>query len=342
MSGNEINKMQVNASRGITVDRVEFGARVRKAIKVDPQIIGLIVCLVLLVAYFGFASPYFLSVQNLTNMLLSVSVIGTMAAMSTLVLISRGLDLSVGSIVGLSGVVAALVIQSSGSVVGGLLAGLAVSGLCGLVNAALFVHLGINSIIVTIGTLSIYRGAAFVISNGQTVNVLSEPMLLLGAGRFVGIPYSVLLMLVLFIACHFIATYTTIGRSLYAIGANPRASVLSGLHLGRYRYGVFIANGVCAGLAGLLLIGQAATAVPTAGTGYELLVITAVLLGGASLHGGAGKILGTLLGVVIIGVLSNGMTLVGIDSYYQVIAQGILLLTAVALDRIRQGRTIDE
>jgi ribose/xylose/arabinose/galactoside ABC-type transport system permease subunit len=327
---------------GMTGHGIAFGARALKAMNVDPQIFGLVVFLVLLVAGFGFASPYFISVHNLTNMLLSVSVLGTMAAMSTLVLISRGLDLSVGSVVGLCGVVAALVIQSTGSVVAGLLAGLTVSGLCGLVNAALFVHLGINSIIVTIGTLSVYRGAAFVISNGQTVNVLSEPMLQIGAGRLFGIPYSVLLMLVLFGLCHFIATYTTIGRSLYAIGANPRASTLSGVHLGRYRYGVFIANGVCAGLAGLLLIGQAATAVPTSGTGYELLVITAVLLGGASLNGGAGKILGTLLGVIIIGVLSNGMTLLGIDSFYQMIAHGILLLAAVALDRIRQGRTVDE
>lgn len=325
-----------------TEQRIAPGARIRKAVNIDPQILGLIVFLVLLVVGFGIASPYFLSVHNLTNMLLSVSVLGTMAAMSTLVLISRGLDLSVGSVVGLSGVVAALVIESSGSVVAGLIAGLAVGGVCGLANAAVFVHLGINSIIVTIGTLSIYRGIAFVISNGQTVNVLSEPMLVIGAGRIAGIPYSVLLMLVLFLVCNFVATYTTIGRTLYAIGANPRASTLSGVHLGRYRYGVFIVNGICAGLAGMLLIGQAATAVPTAGTGYELLVITAVLLGGASLNGGAGKIVGTLLGVVIIGVLSNGMTLLGIDSYYQMIAHGILLLTAVALDRIRQGRTMEE
>jgi ribose/xylose/arabinose/galactoside ABC-type transport system permease subunit len=248
-----------------------LGARARKALNVDPQILGLIIFLVLLVIGFGFASPYFLTLHNLTNMLLSVSVLGTMAAMSTPVLIARGLDLSVGSVVGLRGVAAALVIKSSGLVAAGLITGLAVSGLCGLVNAALFVHLGINSIIVTIGTLSIYRGAAFVISNGQTANVFSEPMLLIGAGRFVGIPYSVMLMLVLFLTCHFVATYTTIGRTLYAIGANPRASTLSGVHLGRHRYGAFIMNGVCAGLAGLLLIGQAATAVPTAGTGYELL-----------------------------------------------------------------------
>jgi ribose transport system permease protein len=325
-----------------TQQRPASGGRTLGGANLDAQILGLFAFLALLIVGFSFASPYFLSLHNLTNMLLSVSVLGTMAAMSTLVLISRGLDLSVGSVVGLSGVIAALVIEATNSVTAGLVVGLAVGGVCGLINAALFVQIGINSIIVTIGTLSIFRGAALVVSQGQTVNVLSEPMLIIGAGRIAGIPYSVILMLALFLVCHFVATYTTIGRSLYAIGANPRASTLSGVHLGRYRYAVFIVNGVCAGLAGLLLIGQAATAVPTAGIGYELLVITAVLLGGASLNGGAGKILGTLLGVIIIGVLSNGMTLLGVDSYYQMIAHGFLLLTAVAIDRIRQGRVMED
>ena len=309
---------------------------------IDPQIIGLFLCLVALVVLFATASPYFLSVQNLSNMLLSVSVIGTMAAISTLVLVSRGLDLSVGSIVGLVGVVAALTIQASGSPFLGIVVGLLAGAVCGALNAALYVNVGINSIIVTIGTLSIFRGVAFVISGGQTLNVFDEFMLALGAGRLFGIPYSVVLMLLLFVACHLIATHTRVGRTLYAIGANPRASRLAGIPLGKYRYAIFVANGICAGLAGLLLIGQAATAVPAAGVGYELLVITAVLLGGTSLQGGEGRVMGTLLGVVIIGVLSNGMTLVGIDSYYQIIAHGALLLLAVALDRMRQGAPADE
>ncbi len=305
--------------------------------QLNPQILGLLGCLAALVVLFSVVSPYFLTVQNLSNILLSVSIIGTMASVSTLVLVARGLDLSVGSVVGLVGITAALVIQSTGSAALGVAAGLLVGALCGALNAALFVHVGINSIIVTIGTLSIFRGAAFVISDSQTLNVMDEFMLGLGAGRLAGVPYSVLLMLALFGLCHFVATYTRAGRTLYAIGANPRASRLSGIRLSRYRYGVFIVNGLCAGLAGLLLIGQAATAVPSAGMGYELLVVTAVLLGGTSLNGGEGRVLGTLLGVVIIGVLQNGMTLLGINSNYQIVAHGVLLLLAVAIDRLRQG-----
>ncbi|MCC6947289.1 MAG: ABC transporter permease [Bradyrhizobiaceae bacterium] len=318
----------------------EFYSRLRAS--VDPQIAGLLICLAGLIVGFSFSSPYFLSLQNLTNMLLSVSVIGTMAGVSALVLVSRGLDLSVGSIVGLVGVVVALVIEATSSAPLGIAVGLVTGGVCGILNAALFVNVGINSIIVTIGTLSIFRGLAFVISEGQTVNVFNEFMLELGAGRIYGIPYSVLLMLVLFVILHVVATHTRVGRTLYAIGANPRASRLSGLNIGIYRYGVFVMNGIFAGVAGILLIGQAATAVPAAGIGYELLVVTAVLLGGTSLHGGEGRIAGTLLGVIIIGVLSNGMTLIGINSYYQIIAHGTLLLLAVALDRLRQGLPKDE
>ena len=310
--------------------------------RLNPQILGLLGCLAVLVVGFSMVSPYFLTTQNLSNILISVSIIGTMASVSTLVLVSRGLDLSVGSIVGLVGVTAALVIQATGSAVLGMAAALVAGAACGALNAALFVNVGINSIIVTIGTLSIFRGIAFVITDSQTLNVTNEFMLELGAGRIANVPYSVILMVALFGICHFVATYTQVGRTLYAIGANPRASRLSGIRLSHYRYGVFIINGLCAALAGLLLIGQAATAVPSAGVGYELLVITAVLLGGTSLNGGEGRVLGTLLGVVIIGVLQNGMTLLGINSNYQVIAHGVLLLLAVAIDRLRQGALKEE
>jgi len=144
-------------------------------------------------------------------------------------------------------------------------------------------------------------------------------------------------MLALFALCHFVADHMRIGRSLYAIGANPRASLISGLSLGRYRFCIFVASGIAAGLSGILLIGQSGTAVPTGGSGYELLVVTAVLLGGASLNGGEGRVSGTLIGVLIIGVLANGMTLVGVNSYYQTVANGVLLLAAVAIDQLRSN-----
>lgn len=315
--------------------------RPRRLLARDPQAVLLAILLLAMIAGFSIASPYFLSVLNLTNMLLSVSVIGTMAAVSTLVLVSRGLDLSVGSIVGLVGVVTAGLLawgaHWSIAVAGGLAAGLA----CGALNGLLIVSLGINSIIVTIGTLSIYRGLAYIATEGQTLFVSDEALLTLGAGRIVAIPWSVLLMAAVFLLCHVVATYTRVGRTCYAIGANPRASRLSGVPLGSYRFWIFVASGLSAAVSGVLLIGQSATAVPAAGIGYELLVITAVLLGGSSLHGGEGRVSGTLLGVLIIGVLNNGMTLLGVNSYYQIVAHGLLLLLAVALDQVRRGVPAD-
>lgn len=306
------------------------------------QSLALIALLAVMIVGFSIASPFFLSVRNLTNMLLSVSVIGTMAALGTLVLVGRGLDLSVGSIVGLVGVVAAALLEAGYGWPVALAAAVAVGAVCGAANGLLTVKLGINSIIVTIGTLSIFRGIAYVATDGQTLSVADQVILDIGSARVFGIPWAALLMVAVFIGCHVFGTYTRAGRTLYAIGANPRASRLSGIDLGRYRIAIFVASGISAGIAGVLLIGQSATAVPAAGVGYELLVITAVLLGGTSLHGGEGRVSGTLIGVLIIGVLNNGMTLLGINSYYQIVAHGVLLLAAVAIDQARRGKSAED
>ena len=316
---------------------ISSGTIAQRRVLIEPQTAILLGVLLFLVVFFSFMSPYFLSVLNLTNMLLAVSVIGTMAAVSTLVLVSRGLDLSVGSIVGLVGVVCGALLTIGWHWSSAIIAGLLVGGICGLINSVLIVGLGINSIIVTIGTLSIYRGVAYILTEGQTLFVSNELILALGSSRVGWLPWSVILMLVVFLICHLVATFTVAGKTLYAIGANPRASRLSGISLGRYRAFVFTLSGMSAAIAGVLLIGQSATAVPAAGVGYELLVITAVLLGGASLHGGEGRVSGTLLGVLIIGILNNGMTLLGVNSYFQIVAHGVLLLAAVSLDQIRRG-----
>ncbi len=300
------------------------------------QQVALLGFLFLLVAGFGALSPYFFTVRNLVNILFSVAVIGTMAPLSTLMLVSRNLDLSIGSIVGLVAVSAGMMLDAGISaplvVAASLLIGLG----CGLANATLVVGLGIESIIVTIGSLSILRGLAYFISNGHTSVISDDLVLELGSGRILGVPAAILLAAAVFAICQVVAAYTRIGRTIYAIGANPRASQLSGISLGPHRFLVFGLSSASAALAALLFIGQSASATPSAGTGYELLVLTSVLLGGASLHGGEGRIGGTLLGVLIIGVLNNGMTLLGVNSYLQMVAQGVLLLVAVALDQLRR------
>jgi ribose/xylose/arabinose/galactoside ABC-type transport system permease subunit len=301
----------------------------------DVHLLGLLAILAALLVVFSLASPYFLSVRNLTNVLLSVSVIGTMAAISTLLIVSGALDLSVGSTAALVGVTVAGLLGADHGVAFAVAGGLGVGALCGLCNGLLVVRLGINPIIATIGTLSVFRGVAYIITDGQTVEVTNGFVLALGSGRVFGVPWAALLMIGIFILCHLFATYMRIGRTLFAIGSNARASYQSGISLGRYRAGIFLASGVSAAVAAVLLLGQSATAVPAAGVGYELLVITAVLIGGTSLAGGEGNVLGTLLGVLVIGVLNNGMTLLGVSSYYQTVLSGVLLLGAVALDRRR-------
>lgn len=309
----------------------------------DVQSFGLMALLIVMIAVLSFASPYFLTVGNIVNILLSISVIGTMAAASTLVMISRNLDLSVASIAALAGVLTAEAMGNWGISAGvTILIGLGVGALCGAINGFLINVCRINSIITTIATLSVFRGAAFVITNGSTALVDNQTLVFIGSGRIWGVPVAVWLMLLIYLSVHFVATRTRIGRSLYAIGANPRASMLAGLRLARYRLGVFVASGLSCGLAGVLLNGQSGTAMPGAAVSYELLVVTAVLLGGTSLQGGEGRVGGTLLGVLIIGTLNNGMTLLSVPSYYQTVANGTLLLIAVGIDQLRRGTGREE
>ena len=292
--------------------------------------------LVAVFVYFALAAPYFATWANYRNLLSAVSVIGTMAAISTLVLVSGALDLSVGSAAAFSPTVTVWLLTDHGwptwaAVLTG--AGAGIAG--GLINGIVSVGFDINPIITTIGMLSVLRGLTYVFSGGTEILVSNHFLLALGSNRWLGLPWGVWIMLVAFAGVALFARYTIAGRNLYAVGANPRAAMLAGLPLGRYRIGVLAASGLSAAIAGLVLVGQAGTASATAATGYELQVITAVLLGGTSLLGGKGRILGTLTAVLIVGVLNNGLTLMQVAGYYQTLASGLLLLLAVAVDRTR-------
>ena len=301
--------------------------------------LGLIGTLAALMILFSVLSPYFLTFGNISNLLLAVSVIGTMAAISTLVIIGRSLDLSVGSIAALTGVATAIVIEQYKLPWGaGMAVGLAAGALCGAFNGAMVSWLRINPIIATIGTLSLFRGVAFILTDGQTVLIESEAILFFGSGRLLGIPLSVWVFGLIVALAHVFAERTSPGRAVFALGASPRAALVAGVRIQHYRFWLLVASGVSAGLAGVMLIGQAGTAIPSAAGAYELLVITAVLLGGTSLAGGQGSVLRTLLGVLIIGVLNNGMILLAVPSFYQISANGLLLLIAVAIDQLKHRK----
>jgi len=286
-------------------------------------------------AYLSYSSEYFLSTRNLLNVGRQGSVVVTVALGQALVIIARGIDLSVGSVIGLASVMLAIVLRDTGSQPLAVLAGLGTGLLCGLVNAALVSGLRINAFITTLGTLSIARGAALLLTDGMPVAYAGWAEYL-GAGRIEGVPVSLAMMLALAVVVHVLAAHSVPGRNIYAIGDNPRAAQLAGLDLRSSRLLVFGISGLLAGLGGITLAGNLASADPNLGLGYELDVIAAVILGGASLSGGRGSIPGVVLGGSLMALLNNAFVLLGISAHWQVVTKGLVILLAVGLDSVRR------
>jgi ribose transport system permease protein len=298
-----------------------------------PEITALLVFLVAEVVFFSVKSEFFLAWDNWLNIMVAVSVIGIMAAPGTLLLTAGHLDLSVGSIAAFTSVVTANVALHHNltvAVIAGILAGLAV----GVVNGVLVTVFGVSALITTLGTLATFRGLTEVIADGETIII--EGFGALGTSRpFFNIPVPALILVVVFVFFWALMRYTTFGRAMYAIGANPSAARLVGIRSGRYVFLAFMLSAACCALAGLILTSRLNVGSPVFGTGIELSVITAIVLGGASLSGGRGSVVGTAVGLLIIGVLNNGLTLTDVDPFWQNVARGTLLIAAVTFDRLR-------
>lgn len=288
---------------------------------------------------FSVISPHFLSVQNITNVFLYSSVIGISASAMTMVLLSGGIDISVGSIFGLSAIIAGLTSNLTGSTVLGVLAGLLTGLFCGFFNGILITRLKINPLITTLATMSIFRGTAMLLVNGLAVIIANQNFKILGRKYlFDVLPFSVLITFFLFIFVGFLLYYTPFGRKIYSIGGNSQASRLAGINVDNIRLSVYTINGLLGGLSGVILASQTGAALPTSGTGAELDVIGAVILGGVSLGGGKGRIYGAFFGVLILATLQNGLTLMNVSSFWQLVAKGFVLLFAVVLDVARGGK----
>lgn len=298
-----------------------------------PETGALIVVLFGMCVFFTVQSEYFLTGQNITNILVSASVIGIVAAPATLLLVSANFDLSVASGAALIGVVMAWGAAEYG-IPQAILLCIVTGILIGVVNGFSVTVIGINALITTLAMLAILRGLAQVIAGGQTL-LLPDFGGIGNARPLFDIPAPVFIFIGVMIVSSLIMRYTIYGRSMYAIGANPVAARLAGIKTKRAIFMGFIFSGLAVVLGGLILVSQLGAASPQAATGLELTVVTAVILGGASLAGGRGSILGTLLGVMILGVMNNGMTLMNIDSFWQQVAQGCLLLFAVGFDQLR-------
>lgn len=297
---------------------------------------GLVAMYIIIVVVMSLLSPYFFSTRNFINLLLASSTIGIIAMFTTMLMVGGGLDLSVGSTVALVGVVISHAQYSLG-VWGAVAAGIGVALLVGLTNGLLVTRIGINPLITTLGMFSVVRGLAFVFSGGLTEPMLDETFGKLGRGFVAGIPGPVLVFVVVTVGSYIVMKYTQYGRAMYSIGGNPIASHLAGLKVKRYQLIAYLLSGLSAGMAGILLTSRLGAGAPQAAFGLELSVIAAVILGGTSLAGGKGTILGTLIGVLILGTLNNGMVLLSVSAYYQQIAQGLVLLLAVGLDQFRIG-----
>jgi ribose transport system permease protein len=308
-----------------------------------PEAGALVLFLAAELVFFGIKSPYFFERENWFNILTAIAIYGVLAAPATLLLVAGQFDLSVGSGVAFTAVMMAYV--SGGqppSLNHSILLGLVLAIACGLgiglVNGFFVTVIGVNALITTLGMLAVLRGLAQVVAKGQTV--LLDGFGGLGQGRVAGspldVPVAAVILVGVLLLFWFVMRYTVYGRSMYAIGANPAAARLTGIRSRRLIFAGFVLSGLAIALGGLILVSEVGAAPSgTLGAGYELQVVTAVILGGASLAGGRGTILGTVLGLLIIGVLNNGLNLLSVDAFYQQVAQGALLIAAVSLDQLR-------
>jgi ribose transport system permease protein len=289
--------------------------------------------LLLLMVVMAVFVPGFFTVHNLTNVARQVSINAIIASGMTLIIITAGIDLSVGSLVALTGCVAMLALNATDSDVLGVLIGIAVGGMAGAFNGSLVSFLRLPAFVVTLGGLTIYRGLALTITEGQPIIRFEGAYLWLGQGVMMGLPVPVWIMIVVVICIHFLLSRTTFGAHLYAVGGNETAARLSGVRVQFVKFMAYVIGGLLTGLAGMILMARLSSAQPASGEMFELDAIAAVVLGGTSLSGGRGTVWGTLIGALIIGILNNSLNLLGVSSFYQLVAKGMIILLAVFVDQ---------
>ena len=297
------------------------------------------IALLLLVIAFGFLSPQFLQLDNWSNIIQQSSIIAIAASGATFVIIIAGIDLSVGSVVALAGIISAGLMVNNG-VPGwfGAIICIFVGLLVGLFNGFCISRLGLSAFIATLSSLAMARGLTLAYSNGQTIFGLPDDYSFFGSGTWFGISVPILITLIIFFGMHVLLVHTVFGHAVYAIGGNREAARLAGINVRRVELTVYTLAGALSGLASLVLTGRLTAALPSSATGLELDVIAAVVIGGASLFGGRGNMIGTAFGVLTIGVLRNGLNLLNVSPFWVQFIQGAVIFIAVLLDAVGQRR----
>lgn len=298
---------------------------------------GMLIVLVILACICALTVDGFTTWFNVRSLALAVSTTGMVACTMLFCLASGNFDLSVGSIVACAGVLCAVVINKTGNVPLGVAAGLGMGGVVGLINGVVIAKLKINALITTLATMQIVRGLGYIISNGKAVGIKEESFFILGNSSFLGIFTPIWITIGCFVLFGSLLENTTFGRNTLAVGGNEEAAHLAGIKVDRIKALIFIAQGVIAALAGIVLASRMTSGQPMASQGFELEVISACVLGGVSLTGGVGSILCVISGVLIMGIVQNSMNLLNIPPFYQYVARGLILLGAVIFDRIKQA-----
>ncbi|MEG2017823.1 MAG: ribose ABC transporter permease [Clostridium sp.] len=311
-----------------------MNVKVKENVEKYKSLIGL----VLLCAVITMVTPNFLTVSNITNIFTQVSVNAIIAVGMTFVILTGGIDLSVGSTLAISGALAASIVKSTGSIPLAIIAAGIVGILIGLINGLLISRGKLQAFIATLATMTIFRGATLVFTNGTPISKLPEAFVNIGNGKIGFMPIPVIITIVVALAGIYVLSQTRLGRYLYAVGGNEDSARLSGINTNKIKTLAYVISGFAASIAGVIITSRIGSASPNAGTGFELDAIAAVVIGGTSLAGGEGKVTGTIIGALIIGVLNNGLNLMNVSPFYQSIVKGLVILLAVLLDKKRNKK----
>lgn len=312
--------------------------RARLSSPTTQKVLVNLIVLIALWVVLSLTAENFLDWTNAKNIMRQISIVAIVASAATLVMISGGLDLSVGGTAALSGVSAALIASNGMSTEWSFVLGALVGVGVGLVNGLLIVSLGLNPVIATLGTLYVSRGAANVLTDGLPIYDVPANWSSLGTGFTLGLPTPAVILVVVVVILWIVQRYTLLGKYAVAVGSNFEAARLAGIPVDKVRIALYVISGAAAGVGGIVLSSILNSGQPTAGTGLEFDVIVAAILGGTSLSGGQGSVLGTLVGAMIVGTVNNGLNLLGVQSFWQSIVQGLILVGAVALDALVQRR----
>jgi len=335
-----VTMSQLQSPPSPVLDRVRPGRGSLLAALSRSGLVGISAALLLLVIVMALIAPYFWSVNNLIEVVRQVAAIAILAAGGTFVILTSGIDLSVGSALGVTAMVSIVMANSDAPWFIAVGLALIAGAVIGAINGLFTARFALPAFIVTLAALTYLRGFVYVGTGGTTLVPENVTFSWIGQGQVLGIPIAALVLIAVYVLGWFLLERTVFGRQVYAIGGNSEAARLSGIPIRRIIFSVYVISGLCAGIAGVIVSARLESAVPDLGSGYELNAIAAIVLGGTSLMGGRGSLIGTLVGALFIAVLSNGMTLLNVQSFYQQIIMGAVILLAVFVDRLRRGTSV--